>query len=188
MPDSNEMDKIVIGAKIKELQQEQKEKVLLKRKREMKAMLQRLAFQIFLLVADADDEIDTKEINEFRKFLSERENHCSNPYTRRIFHSTVINYNALLDAYNKKRLKKDIHLVEKAMAYVQKCLSKKQMESFCHDLRDLATSIAEASGGFIGMGNHVSTEERGMIKQLEKIFTKSIENATGSEEKKIEIL
>lgn len=176
MPDSKEMNKIIISQKISEFRQDQKDKAVQKEKKEMKSLLQRLPFQIFLLIADADNEIDPKEIKEFRKFLAEREIHCSNPYTQRIFHSTIINYSGLLDAYKQKRLKKDIRLVEKSMSYVQKCISKKQMESFCQDLRELATAIAEASGGFMGMGNPICTEEKNVLQQLEEIFLQSIES------------
>lgn len=188
MSDPTEIDKIVIEQKASQFQKDQKKKEREEKRRKMKALLQRLAFQIFLLIADADGEIDTKEIGGFRKFLAEREKNCSSPYTQRIFHSTVINYTALLDSYNKKRLKKDFRRVEIAMLYAQKCLSKNKMEAFCHDLKELASAIAEASGGFMGMGNHVCKEEKYIMRQLTTLFEQSIEKASGPADRDVKMI
>lgn len=154
---------------------------LLKEKQtlEYKRMVKMMPFQIFLLVADADGKIDPKEVAQFREFLSKREKHCSNQYTRRMYHSTVINYSALTNRFHGGQIKKDYDVVEKAMDYVAMCVNPRVMAAICNDLKDLAVAIAEASGGFMGVTSPVSKEEEEVIKNLERIFaeasTKAVE-------------
>ncbi len=144
-----------------------------KQKTEYKRMVKLLPFQIFILVADADGKIDPKEVSQFREFLSKREKHCSNQYTRRMFHSTVINYSALTNRFQGGQIKKDYKVVEKAMNYVAMCVNPRIMASICKDLKELAVAIAEASGGFMGVTSPVSKEESEVIKNLEAIFAEA---------------
>ncbi len=71
-----------------------------------KKLLRLLPFQIFILVANADGKTDNKEVAQFRDFLNQREKHCSNPFTRRMFHATVVNYTALINRYLDGHIKK----------------------------------------------------------------------------------
>ncbi|NQU65038.1 MAG: hypothetical protein HQ517_12270 [SAR324 cluster bacterium] len=93
-----------------------------KQNKEMKRLFRLLPFQIFLLVADADGKTDTKEVAQFRDFISHREIHCSNPYTRRMLHATVVNYTALTNRYLNGQIKKDFSIVKKAMGYMRLCV------------------------------------------------------------------
>ncbi len=146
---------------------------------EMKRLFRLLPFQIFLLVADADNKIDPKEVAQFREFLGKRGKHCSNQYTRRMLHSTVINYTALTTRFQGGHIKKDFQLVEKAMGYVAMCVPPKVMAAICKDLKDLAVAIAEASGGFMGMTSPISKEEQEVIDTLESIFVEAADRAKG---------
>lgn len=164
---------------IKEMERERKNRVIEKHNLALSKLSQRLAFQIFLLVADADGNIDPKEIAGFKTFLHERAEHSSNPYTQRIFHLTLVNYQILSERYLKGGIKKDIDELKKTMQLIEKCVSSKLMERICHDLEDLASSIASASGGFLGISNPVSDEENQVLKKIKKIFKESIQNAHG---------
>ncbi len=153
-----------------------------------KKLLKLLPFQIFILVADADGKTDNKEVAQFREFLNQREKHCSNQYTTRMFHSTVVNYSILTNRYLGGHLKKNIKIVQQAMNYMQICVSPRLMTEICKDLKELAVSIAEASGGFLGMTSSVSDEESIVIKKFDKIFARAIKLAHGSDKIKPEQL
>ena len=83
-----------------------------------KRLLRQLPFQIFILVADADGKTDKKEMAQFRNFLNQRELHCSNPYTRRMFHATVVNFTSLTNRYLAGHIIKDIEVVKKALNFI----------------------------------------------------------------------
>ena len=72
-------------------------------------------------------------------------------------------------------------VVEKAMGYVQLCVSRTVMTQICQDLKELAVSIAEASGGFLGVTSAISKEEQAVLDKLNEIFDRSIELAQGEE-------
>ncbi len=166
-----------------ELDIKKKNHLIKKQNRIMKQLLSRLAFQIFLLVADADSNIDPKEVAKFREFLKDREGHCTNNYTRRIFHSTIINYSNLLGHYQSGRIKKDMAQVTKTMAYIELCVTPKTMSAICCDLEELAIAIAQASGGLLGLRKPISREEEAVVNQLKAIFQKSIQKAKGQDPK-----
>lgn len=147
--------------------------------KQMKVLLIRLPFQIFLLTADADDVIDIKEITSFRRYLAARKEKCLSPYTRRIFQNTVIHYKVLEQLYKDKKLVKSIEEFEEAVRYIQKCVSKKEMTEISQDLIGLSVAIAEASGGFMGIVNTISDEERDMISKMEAICLKAVEGIDG---------
>jgi hypothetical protein len=180
--DENSMFEDHHGQTLTELNQERKKIKFQKYQRNMKKALHRLAFQIFLLVADADGKIDSKEVTLFRDFLKKRADNCSNKYTRRIFHSTVIDYSVFINQYHQGKIKKDITQVEKVMTFVQKCVSPDILASICRDLTGLAKAIAGASGGFAGITNPISKEESNVIDKLEKIYKKAIQTANGPED------
>ena len=146
-----------------------------------KRLLRLLPFHIFMLVSEADGKTDNKEVGQFRDFLNQREKHCSNAYTRRMFHTTVVNYTALTNRYLGGHIKKDFKVVQQAMNYIQICVSKKTMSEICKDLRELAVAIAEASGGFLALTTPVSPEEDKVIKKLNEIFDQAIELASGED-------
>jgi len=146
-----------------------------------KRLLRLLPFQIFILVADADGKTDTKEVAQFRDFLNQREKNCSNPYTRRMFHATVVNYSALTNRYLGGHIVKDLKIVQKAMAYMQMIVSQTIMSEICKDLKELAVAIAEASGGFLGMTSPISEEEGVVINNLDQIFEQAIALADGDD-------
>lgn len=170
------------GQTLVDLDLERKKIKFQKYQRNMKKALHQLAFQIFLLVADADGKIDSKEVALFKEFLKKRADNCSNKYTQRIFHSTVIDYSVFINAYHKGKIKKDITQVEKVMTFVQKCVSPNILASICKDLTGLAKAIAGASGGFGGITSPISKDEADIIDKLDKIYKKAIQTANGPED------
>jgi hypothetical protein len=146
-----------------------------------KRLLRLLPFQIFILVADADGKTDTKEVAQFRDFLNQREKNCSNPYTRRMFHATVVNYSALTNRYLGGHIVKDFKIVQKAMDYMQMVVSQTIMGEICKDLNELAVAVAEASGGFLGMTSPISEEEALVIKKLDQLFEQAKALADGDD-------
>jgi len=151
-----------------------------KQNKEMKRLFRLLPFQIFLLVAEADGKTDAKEVAQFREFINHRATHCSNPYTRRMLHSTVVNYTVLTNRFLSGQLKKDFKIVEKAMTYMRVCVTKTVLTDICKDLRELAVAIAEASGGFLGVTSPISKEEEAVLEKLNATFNQAIEKAVGS--------
>lgn len=166
-----------------ELNAKKKNHLIKQQNKIMKQLLRRLAFQIFLLVADADGTIDPKEVAQFRKFLTDRQNTCHSKYTKRIYHSTVVNFSTLLGHYHTERIKKDINQVSKTLGYVELCVPPDTMAEICHDLEQLALGIAEASGGMLGLRSPISKAEQDVIDQLKEVFEHSIENAKGQDPK-----
>ena len=179
--DKTELEQIQDQSTVKASAKVEKKLLIEKQNIEMKRLLRILPFQIFILVADADGKTDNKEVAQFREFLTQREKHCTNTYTRRMFHSTVINYTALTNRYLGGHIKKDFSIVEKAMNYVRICVSQKVMTDICKDLRELAVAIAEASGGFLGMTTSISKEEEIVIEKLDKIFAQAVELGEGAD-------
>ncbi len=54
---------------------------------------------------------------------------------------------------------------------VCKRLDKPEIDKLKHDVLSLARSVAQAAGGFLGIGNRVSAAERVILKRLEKAFS-----------------
>jgi hypothetical protein len=146
-----------------------------------KRLLRLLPFHIFMLVSEADGKTDNKEVGQFREFLNRREKHTSNAYTRRMFHTTVVNYTALTNRYLGGHIKKDFKVVQQAMNYMQIAVSQPVMKEICKDLRELAVAIAEASGGFLSMTTPISPEEGKIIEKLDQIFEQAMERARGDD-------
>ena len=175
--DSPNLEKMLAKSSEKAVKAISKNEFIEKQNVEMKRLLKMLPFQIFLLVADADQEIDPKEVVQFKEFISQRKKHVSNQYTLRMFHNTVVNYTALTNRYYQGKIKKDISIVEKCMWYIQMCVSQSTIIKICHDLRELTIAIAEASGGFMGMTSPISKEEEAVIQKLDSIFDNTIDQA-----------
>jgi tellurite resistance protein len=179
--DKSDAEKVRIQSSAKAIDKVDKNLLIEKQNIVGKRLLRLLPFQIFILVADADGKTDNKEVAQFREFLNLREKNCSNPYTRRMFHSTVVNYTALTNRYLGGQIVKDFKIIQKAMKYMQMIVSPTVMASICKDLRELAVAIAEASGGFLGMTTSISDEETNVIEKLDKIFKQAVQLANGDD-------
>ena len=56
------------------------------------------------------------------------------------------------------------------IAAICKKLSAEEVEELKHDLLDRAHTVAEAAGGFLGLGNKISPQERAALATLEQAF------------------
>lgn len=172
-----ELQKILEQSTAKASAKVEKNLLIEKQNAELKRLMRILPFQIFLLVADADRKIDPKEVAQFREFLSRREKNCSNVYTRRMFHATVVNYTALTNRFLTGQIKKSFAMVEKTLTYIQLCVPQPVMAEICADLKGLAVAVAGASGGFLGMTSPVSKEEEQVLAALDTLFSQAIANS-----------
>ncbi len=74
--------------------------------KEFETRLVRLPFQIFLLIAENDDNVDTNEWMAFIKILKEK-NVCDSPYARGVLGKTEDKLQALKLGYERKEIKND---------------------------------------------------------------------------------
>ena len=135
-----------------------------------RTLVNQLPFQIFLLVAGADDEIDSKEFESFFKLLKS-ESKWGSPHAYKLFLKTAENYDVLIKSLGKGLIKKSIEEVEQAIDALHKILPLFDVNLFKGDMYKFAESIAKSSGGFAGFGA-VSVEEERVLKELKEIFTR----------------
>lgn len=178
--DHPDLDRLYEKSTEKIVEDLSKNELIEKQNVELKRLVRLLPFQIFILVAHADELIDPKEIAQFKEILNKRKNRCTNQYTLRMYHATVLNFNSLTARYYNGQIKKDFSQVEKTMNYIRMCVPQSMIRKICDDLSSLAVAIARASGGFLGMTSPVSKEEQEIIDRLDEIFQDAIENAVTS--------
>jgi len=159
--------------------QDEKEKLRADKTDEVQKLLKSLPFQIFILVADADGRIDHKEFTGFKEFLRGRAKNCSSTYTKRMFHSTLVDYSDTTKRYLEGGIQKDIQLVFKAIEYIQKYTSEEVMIAIFKDLKELAIAIAEASGGILGITSPICKKEAAILSQMDIAFSQAIAGARG---------
>jgi hypothetical protein len=78
----------------------------------------------------------------------------------------------LLEHWLKKRPK--VEALEAWELYIKdlcKRMEKPEIEQLRHELLDRARNVAQAAGGFLGLGNKISQAERAMLDELEQVFT-----------------
>ncbi len=165
-----DVDKVLDESTAQATEKVDKKILRAKQNAEMKRLLRLLPFQIFILVADADGKIDQKEVSQFKEFLGHRAKHCSTTYTKRMFHSTLVNYSDLTNRYLGGGIKKDIGMVQKAAGYIQMSASEKVRNAIFKDLKELAIAIAEASGGIMGLTSPINKKEEAMIEEINMAF------------------
>lgn len=110
-------------------------------------------------IAWADGKLDEKEKNAILGF-SEQHFASKNEITRDL----------LIEWLNHKPPKE---MLEAWLHYIKglcENLSAEEKKSFKESFMSQAHSIAEASGGFLGLGNKISKEEASVLKNLEKAF------------------
>jgi len=143
--------------------------------KEFKTRLVRLPFQIFLLIAESDDKVDTNEWMAFIKILKEK-NVCESPYARGVLGKTEDKLDALKLGYERKEIKNDPEEIKKTLFMIQKRLKQEESEMFEADMEKLAVGIADASSkkSFLGRITHASNEQVSILHQMiEEVSTKS---------------
>lgn len=173
----NDLNQLVNKSSDKARKAAEKSQLIERQNSEMKRLLRLLPFQVFVLVAGADDNIDPAEVSGFKEFLNQRKKRVSNQYTLRMFHATVVNYTALTNRFYQGQIKQEFDNIEKVVKYMQLCVSQEMMTKICDDLMELAKAIAEASGGFLGMTSPINKQEQAVLDKLDSIFLEGIQNA-----------
>ena len=143
--------------------------------KEFETRLVRLPFQIFLLIAESDDKVDTNEWMAFIKILKEK-NDCESPYARGVLGKTEDKLQALKLGYERKEIKNDPEEIKKTLFMIQKRLKQEESEMFEADMEKLAVGITDASSkkSFLGRITHASNEQVSILHQMiEEVSTKS---------------
>jgi len=143
--------------------------------KEFETRLVRLPFQIFLLIAESDDKVDTNEWMAFIKILKEK-NVCESPYARGVLGKTEDKLQALKLGYERKEIKNDPEEIKKTLFMIQKRLKQEESEMFEADMEKLAVGIADASSkkSFLGRITHASNEQVSILHQMiEEVSKKS---------------
>lgn len=131
-------------------------------------LLAELPFQLFILVAHADEDVDNDERIEFQRIIRDPE-WCLSECARAFFNSTSYFFSELIMKYHRDRYKKDINKVDRTVYFVDKLLEKHEAGLIKVDLSRLANEIAKASGG-VGGFMAISKAEKKMIARLVEIF------------------
>ena len=143
--------------------------------KEFETRLVRLPFQIFLLIAESDDKVDTNEWMAFIKILKEK-NVCESPYSRGVLGKTEDKLQALKLGYERKEIKNDPEEIKKTLFMIQKRLKQEESEMFEADMEKLADGIADVSSkkSLLGRITHASNEQVSILHQMiEEVSTKS---------------
>ena len=125
--------------------------------------LQLAPFWVFSSIAGADGKIDEKEKKAFSKELKDSSLY-KNPLTKAILTTLNNEMDTLLTD-----LSSDPRNIEEGIRSVREIAEKADEKGavlFCEDLFALGIRIADASGGFLGLGDKISEDE---WKILEKV-------------------
>lgn len=132
-------------------------------------LLTELPFQLFILVAQADESIDSRERMEFLKIIRDPE-WCNSDCAHAFFNSTSYFFSEFLLQYHRGKIKKDIKQVKRTVRFINEMFKEEEGELIRTDLTRLAEEIARASGGFAGIMS-VSKAEQAVLSDLLEIFS-----------------
>ncbi len=131
-------------------------------------LLAELPFQLFILVAHADQDVDNDERIEFQRIIRDPE-WCLSECGRAFFNSTSYFFSELIMKYHRDKYKKDINQVDRTVYFVDKLFEKHEAGLIKVDLSRLANEIAKASGG-VGGFMAISKVEKKVIARLVEIL------------------
>ena len=128
-------------------------------------LLTELSFQVFFLVADADNVIDKDERAGYQKILKDRE-WCSGQFSHLCFAKTEYSYDDLYAQVSNKKLRIDMKEVKRTLRITDQLFKVKEVNLLKMDLYRLSKEIAKASGGIGGIGA-ISKKEKIVLDLLE---------------------
>lgn len=131
-------------------------------------MLSELSFKLFVLVADADENLDNKERIEFLRIIRDPE-WCVSQCARAAFNSTSYFFSEFLLQFRRGKIKKELKDVERTLKIVDMLFTEDEAGLIKHDLARLSQEIAKASGGFGGI-MAISRSEGKVIKRIENLL------------------
>ena len=120
--------------------------------KEFDTRLIRLPFQIFLLIAESDDEVHTDEWMTLIKMLKEK-TVCESPYARGVLGKTEDKLQALKLGYERGEIKNDPEEIKKTLHLIRDRLKEEEAKIFEKDMEKMALAISEASAkkSFLGL-------------------------------------
>ncbi|PSB44095.1 hypothetical protein C7B67_23050 [filamentous cyanobacterium Phorm 6] len=131
---------------------------------------------VFSAVAGADGEIDEQETHALVKEVEEAPLYKI-PLVRDVFASVSIDFNNIMKQYGA-----DSRDVSEGLGDVADILAKKvsteESKSFKGALIFLGVNIANASGGFLGFGDHMSDEEKAAIGLIAAVLRADLSDFT----------
>lgn len=117
----------------------------------------------FFLVAAADGNVDDKELADFEKMIG-----ASSVFPSELFQKAIRDMRPRLQDYLSEMATEEVDH-EAELKRLNDTLDEQyraEAKSFKLSLFGLATKIAEASGGFLGVGNKISKEEEEALKTI----------------------
>jgi hypothetical protein len=130
-------------------------------------LLKSVPIWIFQIVAGADQNIDTKEINAFLKELQEAD-YYREPFVREVLLSITVNNPVTLQ--NQSCTKKEIlHNLERVHKILHRRVTPEQSDNFKKDMLLIAQQIAQASSnGIFVFKSRISPDEESAIDAIIK--------------------
>jgi tellurite resistance protein len=127
-------------------------------------VLKRSPFLVFFIVAAADGKVDKKELLAFIEILSDSEKY-PNALLNRILANLINEVTSIISGMADK----DLNYIEELCnlrRVIDGNLSPEDAIAFKMSLLIISKEIAEASGGFFGIGNKISKEEKAAIASI----------------------
>jgi len=122
-------------------------------------------FLTFLLVSGADGSIDKKELKAFAKALARQEN----PLMLELLQSCSQPPQTIL-AELAQMGEEAANLLNEVGEMLDSKLPENYALAYKYELLQIGKSIAEASGGFLGMGKKISEEENVTLAVIAKLL------------------
>ncbi len=142
-------------------------------------LLTELSFQVFFIIADADNVVDKNERAGYQKILKDRE-WCSGAFSHLCFAKTEYAYDDLYTQLSNKKLKTDMKEVKRTLRITDQLFKAKEVNLLKIDLYRLSKDIAKASGGIGGIGA-ISKQEKVVLDMLESYLGDIAEMQLSSE-------
>lgn len=127
-------------------------------------VLKQAPFLIFYLVATADGKIDKKELAKFFSVISDLSNYKS-PLTHKVITNIINDISKMVIEISHKEMSYPAELA-KLRVIIDDNLPAEEANKFKMDLVAMGKKIAEASGGFLGLGNKISKEEKTVLNAI----------------------
>lgn len=117
----------------------------------------------FFVVAAADGNVDDKELADFEKLIG-----ASSVFQSELFQKAITDMKPRLQDYLGEMATEEVDYDAelKRLAKILDEQHAEQAKAFKLSMFGLAKSIAEASGGFLGVGNKISKEEDEALKKI----------------------
>jgi glycine betaine catabolism B len=126
-----------------------------------------LAFRVFLWIAGSDETISPKEVDVFLRMLRSPA-WARSQAAATLFPAAAEAYTSLWKRHRDGEIRRDAEPIRAALEALSRRLSAEEAAALADDLGRLATAIARASGGFVGLGA-ISKEEQSALAVLEQL-------------------